>query len=906
MAFRLYYNDLFPLRMINFVKKYLDEGGTIVLENRILSQLSKLQVLDYFCPGLFIREISEAEEASYNYETCYIYAPRKQGVLSNWGPEKQKINDLEDCLLGNSRNEKTYKNHTAAQSMLRRAVTDLVTRPSLAGSIVSSLRNIYEIHLNGEQKDNVNKWLEQLISICAEEPTAVFCTADRTDGFSFDRNVYDSLLERASSLYAEGSYASCWTWLCLGSLFGTYIDRLLKKYNADFMIQSSDESDAGAYRLVSSPSVNAKPGFCGRDAYLKKLDELFDEGNRVVFLYGIGGIGKTEIVRHYAAVHQKQYDVIIYAEYDTSLKDLVISEVPFETRPSIQRLLIDGIPESDEAFFKRKLNLIKKAADQRTLIIIDNFNTDRDEDLHDFLNGRYRVLITTQYDYSKDHASIRIREIEDMDTLIRIFMNNYQGYAVEKDDPDLEKLIRSVNCHTFTIALLAHHMENSGQTAGEMLEALEQGGIASLNERVSLRSRKKDLAYLNLTQMFRIFAFSEEEQKVLQLLAMMPVSGVPPMAFKAWADLSSTKSLLALEKRGWIIRTSAGIALHPVVQKVIRFTLPVNTGQIKPFLDHVADELADKNSWHYTKAKKEQYCLIARSILSVVKDIDPNTYYFYARTAVIMGFSGYPESALDIDKKLHQYCCENNGMHSFETARSAFRVGWAFLFNPHLESALEKGIRWLLNAKEIFDVIPQDTIEKKGIYSAVLTNLSKAYLIRYRNTGSQDDFSQAAGYAEQAVAFSRKWLSSEEACRNKYSPAGSLLRLADIKMELQEYGQAEELVNEAYSILTSLYQADGPKDPDILSATSRKATILFHLGKYEESLAQIEENLAAYQEFYGDSNASQVDQLELKIRNCIALGDTKTALKTKKEALEMARKIYSADSRKLRELNDIL
>ena len=797
MAFRLYYNDLFPLRMINFVKKYLDVGGTIVLENRILSQLSKLQVLDYFCPGLFIREVSEAEEASYNYETCYIYAPRKQGVLSNWGPEKQKINDLEDCLLGNSRNEKTYKNHTAAQSMLRRAVTDLVTKPSLAGSIVSSLRNIYNIHLNGEQKDNVNKWLEQLLLTCAEESMAVFCTADRTDGFSFERNVYDSLLERASSLYAEGSYANCWTWLCLGSLFGSYIDRLLKKYNADFMIQSSEESDAGAYRLVPSPSVNAKPGFCGRDAYLKKLDELFDEGNRVIFLYGIGGIGKTEIVRHYAASHQKQYDVIIYADYDTSLKDLVISEVPFETRPSIQRLLVDGNPESDEAFFKRKLDLIKKASDQRTLIILDNFNTDRDENLHDFLNGRYRVLITTQYDYSKEYASIRVREIEDMDTLINIFMNNYQGYAVEKNDPDLVKLIRSVNCHTFTIALLAHHMENSGQTAGEMLEALEQGGIASLNEKVSLRSRKKDLAYLNLTQMFGIFEFSEEEQKVLQLLAMMPLSGVPPMAFKAWADLPSTKSLLALEKRGWISRTSVGIALHPVVQKVIRYTLPVRTEQIRPFLDHLADKMADRNSWHYTKARKEQYCLLIRSVLSVIKDVDQNTYSFFASAAVLLGYSGYPEMALDLDKKLYQYCCENSGMHSYETGRAAFRIGWAFLFNPHLENALEKGIRWLLNAKEIFEIIPPDTIVKKNIYCAVLANLSKAYMTCYRNTGSQEDFSQASEYAEQAVAFARKWLSNEEAYRNKQSSAGSLFRLADIKMEKQEYDQADQLVSEA-------------------------------------------------------------------------------------------------------------
>lgn len=56
MAFTLYYNRLFPLRMINPVKKYLDAGGNILVDHRAAAQLSKLQVLDYFFPGLFVRD----------------------------------------------------------------------------------------------------------------------------------------------------------------------------------------------------------------------------------------------------------------------------------------------------------------------------------------------------------------------------------------------------------------------------------------------------------------------------------------------------------------------------------------------------------------------------------------------------------------------------------------------------------------------------------------------------------------------------------------------------------------------------------------------------------------------------------------------------------------------------------
>lgn len=905
MAFKLSYNDLFPLRMINFVKKYLDEGGTIVIENRVLSQLSKLQTLDYFYPGLFVREMPETKEASFNYETCYIHAPRKQGVLSNWGYEKQKINDLEDCLLGNSRKEITYKNHIAAQSMLRRAVSDLMTEPPLCRKMISNLQTIYDKHLNGEQKRNINEWLGNLISSCRKETTVSFCTAERTDGFSFDRRVYDELIERAAFLYESEDFTNCWIWLCLGSLFGNYTDRLMKKYNADISFVSSADSDAGSYRLVSSPAVNSRPGFCGRDEYLEKIDDLFEKGNRVVFLYGISGIGKTEIVRHYAAVHLNQYDVIIYAEYESCLKDLVISEIPFETRPSVKRLLIDGDMETDGAFFKRKLDIIKKASDQKTLLIIDNFNVQCDEDLSEFLNGRYRVLITTQYDYSKNYTSLKIEAINDMDTLIDIFMNNYQGYAVERGDPDLVTLIRYCSCHTFAIVLLAHHMENSGQTAAEMLEALDSEGIASLNETVSLKNNKADPAYLSLLQMFGFFDFSEEERKVLQLMSLMPISGVPAMVFKKWAELSSTKSLVTLEKWGWITRTTGGIALHPLVQKVVQYTMPVQSEKIRPLLENVAESLANEVSWHYTKAEKEQYCLIARSILSIIKEIDRNTFSFYTTAAVILGYNGHTDIGIKLSKQLYQYCCENDSVYSYKTAHSAFAVGWIYLLDTHDEYALEKVIRWLMNAREVSDIISLDTINKKAMYVANFNNLSKAYRILYRISGKQEHLSKAAECAEKAVALSREWLSDAEAVRNRKSPAGSLLRLSDIKMELQEYDQADELIDEAYAIVRSINTEYRRHDPDILSITSRKANVLYHLGKYKESLALTEENLIAYQDFYGDINAVQADQLELKIKNCEQLGYTETAEKTK-EALGIAQKIYSADSAKLQELNNIL
>ena len=905
MPFRVYYNERFPLRMINAVCNYLEIGGKIMTGNRIVTQLSKLQILDFFFPDLFIREQpGTAEETEYDYETCYIIAVRKHGVLSGSGPYKQKLNDITDCLLGNSRQEQTYRNFTDAHNMLRRASSDMVSKESVRSAVISALRSIFEDQLDESRKAEMIRRMKAQIDQSRNQETMNFCTAKRADGFSFNPQVYSALLERISLLYEQKEYCDCWIWLCLGSLLGNYSFQLLNRYDARFSKQLNIQSSFERYRLIPSPSVLVRPGFVGRDDYLNRINDMFHSGNRVIFLYGIGGIGKTEIARQYATVFRDQYDVIIYVLYENSIRNLVITDMPFETDPPVRRMMIDHVSESDEAFFRRKLNIIRRASSERTLIILDNFNTANDDQLNDLIDGRYRILVTTQFDWSTWYPSVKVREITDMESLITIFMNHYHGFAVERDDPDLEKLIRLVNCHTFTVILLAHHMENSGQSAAGMLEALRKEGIVSLYEKVSVDSDRTDEAYLNLIRMFRVSDCSPEEQRVLQLLSLLPLSGTDAKVFIRWAGLSSASVLLDLERREWLIRNGNNISLHPVVQKVIQFTLPVHdSSAVRPFLDRVADSLINDSSWHYTKAEKEQYCAIASGILNTVNFIDDSTYRFFRASASIFSYSGYPKKAVSLFTQLYEYCCSRYGMYTFESADSAYRIGWTYLFNPQMDHALESAEDWLQKGRKILIQAAPVTVDQKAMYCGLLENLSKAYSLQYELGGDEQSLENARKYAEQSVTYSRKWLT--DYITTKKSPAGSLLRLADIHMSMKSYEEAEKLIDEAYEILTSMFDGHGDMDPDILRATSRKAKVLFYLGHYEESLHETDQNLAAYPEFYEEENPSYFDQLVLKVRNCIHLNMKDEASSAKKEALRIGRMIYSPKSAKLQFLNSL-
>ena len=75
------------------------------------------------------------------------------------------------------------------------------------------------------------------------------------------------------------------------------------------------------FKLLSTATITPKKIFLGRDDVLSQIDENFKNGDTVQFLYGIGGIGKTQIAKQYARRHKNDYDTIVYATYNESLKN---------------------------------------------------------------------------------------------------------------------------------------------------------------------------------------------------------------------------------------------------------------------------------------------------------------------------------------------------------------------------------------------------------------------------------------------------------------------------------------------------------------------------------------------------------------------------------------------------------
>ncbi len=648
------------------------------------------------------------------------------------------------------------------------------------------------------------------------------------------------------------------------------VEQILSELDMTGAIKNRTDSFKGniSFRLESSPSVLPKRIFCGREEELAQIKELFDRGERILFLQGIGGIGKTEIAKQYAKRNKTQYDTIVYATYNHTIVELVSSQTSFKIDPQFPRqVLSDGTQESDISFFKRKLELIREITSERTLIIIDNFDVMDDEYFSELTNANYKLLITTRCDYSRLYPTIKIEPLDNIEQLKHVFLENYEGYMVDEDDPHLEELIQLVNRHTYTIELIAQHMENSGQTVEEMIEVLKKQGIVSLNEEVRSSTDKTQIAYENLLRMFKVFDLNEEDKNVLRILSLMPLSGVDVKDLRNWMGVQALKSLRNLENRSWIVNSSNGVALHPIIRDVVRHELPITDADAEEFLKAFNENIKEEKSWHFPTGVKSYYADICSEIISIFNKINERTLTLYKNVELLFSFGVVPGRAIELGTQLFNYFASLNGEICYDCGYYAFQIGWTYLFNLQLANSVNNAKEWFDRSYKILSQVEINTIDEHAAYGHLLSHLSRVNLVIYEEHKDPALLNEARTWAEKTIENAEKYLGKGTPYYSRLAVA--YMQLGDVCIAAQEYEKALELVNDAYNIMFSLF---GEDDPDSLNVSSRKSTILYNLGRYSEAFALGLKNLEGYNKFCGELNYLRFEQLVTTFKCCVKVG----------------------------------
>ena len=300
--------------------------------------------------------------------------------------------------------------------------------------------------------------------------------------------------------------------------------------------------------------------FLGRDKELEELHAMLEE-NLHVFLYGIAGIGKSELAKAYAKQYKKHYTNILYVEYTGDLHQ-DITDMDF----------IDDPPEISEQKRFQRHNRFLRSLKSDTLLIIDNFNVTATQDifLSVVLKYRCQILFTTRSNLN-EYCTFQLKEINDINTLFQLTSIFYSD--ADKHRSTVEKIIETVHYHTFAVELTAKLLENGISTPNQLLAKLQEER-ASLDNEDKIRIIKdgqssKATYYSHIHTLFSLYALSQKQQDIMCNLCFLPSTGISARIFAKWLELPTLNEINDLIETGFVQTTTRHtISLHPMIQEI--------------------------------------------------------------------------------------------------------------------------------------------------------------------------------------------------------------------------------------------------------------------------------------------------------------------------------------------------
>lgn len=492
----------------------------------------------------------------------------------------------------------------------------------------------------------------------------------------FLTDEFDFLLSRSQRIEAYDKKADA---------FENLVNRIKSLINAE------SQKNGKEYRFISNIPI-ARDVFHGRGPIIEEIEKRFSDGVRVIFLEGIGGIGKSEIAKNYVKKYRSEYENVAFLTYNDSLKKLVCAPdgIVFED--------LEQGTQSEEEFFVRKMQILRSTCDEKTLIIVDNFDTDFDENLNAFLEGTHRVIFTTRNAHP-NYSSIKIEPIQDETILFKIFEENYGEIVSTEDITILKKLFALIENHTYMIELIAKQMQASFLTAQEMYDIIKTGTLQSaVNESVQGRHAQKT-SFGHLSTLFNLSDLSQEEKSIMQMLSLMGTKGVLAKRFKEWSQMDNMEIMTKLIRRSWVRKDYTYLSVHPLVTEVVRVNMPeLCEGTIK-----YLNNMSKFSYWAWHREYQENLAISDNisQVLSYFSPFKSSEAMYIEPLASLLWQVGRFDESIKYLHILYDTCLQELGEANMVTGFVAKGLAGAY-FNSRREKEsvqwYEKGLDHMLKA----------------------------------------------------------------------------------------------------------------------------------------------------------------------------------------------------------------
>ena len=612
-----------------------------------------------------------------------------------------------------------------------------------------------------------------------------------------------------------------------------------------------------ARQKVVGRTVKPRPFFVGREEEIAQIHGLLQE-NPVLFLQGMGGIGKSEIAKGYADTYADQYDTVLFATYQGSLMNMVIGE----------DIRIEGLhrntsygqdAETDEAYFARKLQTLKDLSNDRTLIIVDNFDVKHDDRLEDFVSGPYRLLFTTRYAH-KDYPNLPVGPIRDFTKQRQIFKRNYGEDIDPSEQQTVDEIIRLVNGHTITIELIAKQMEASYLSPREMLELLQKGGTNSGMEEDVERDGKEKSAFDFIKDLFQLSSLSEEEQYILKSMCLVPLSGIHVRKLKQYLDLKNLNVVNQLVSKSWLMMDNASkfLQLHPIICDVVKDQLKPDQISCAQYIRGVWADL--KPAWFMTLEERNEKWPYGDYILQHYGTPTRELYDEYVGFANTAWICSQFDQSIRTGKEIYAFTLKEFGDAGYQPAYAARSVGNAY-FNAGRDREADL---WFSLALEHILKRPEDSCLELGL----------CYQKTGRSAYQNGEFDKAKEYLDLSMEYFTAAIQRQEPGANAMYYNDTYVQTARMYIAMGDYRTAIEYAQKSYDLLI---REQGEEVTSSAYSLNDMGICHSYLGNFEKAAEYLQRALELNIRFNGEASMITVRTRESIADNLARQGDVAAA-----------------------------
>lgn len=454
--------------------------------------------------------------------------------------------------------------------------------------------------------------------------------------------------------------------------------------------------------------------FAGREEELKEISESLKKKQGPVVIYGVGGIGKSALVREYVRRYGQMYDHVLRMHFEGSIEETILDDIEFRISNFHYQEEIFG---GRRKYFREKYKYLRHlAGTKKLLVIVDNFNERHDKDMEKLFSLPCDIIITS-----------RIKPVYGSRRGCGCVGQRLGILGSERDWADFIKGYKKTDV---TEAELSEWMDYRQGVGGHTL--LMQ--IALCNPDIVKCDMKREY----WSDIFSRFPLKKVEKKALTYLSIIPLQGIPEQLFYRITDISghAVKRLTEyiLITRTWDEnREDYMLGMHPVIAEAARDIFKPSCQNLSGLLKGLAAFLCDKNSGGtWMRTYEENYFLepYVFALLNSMGKPDPRFAYAIEELVTFLWIQYYFDEAERYSVMLYEAAQQYYGEHQI-TGYLACRTSAVYYNRMDFDNAF-------LWAKKGYGILESAT-PADGKYSLQFALACERLAKLYRYSGREEE-----------------------------------------------------------------------------------------------------------------------------------------------------------------------